>query len=160
METVSALLALCAGNSPVTRSLDVSFDLHLNKHLSNQPWGWWFETPSRSLWRHSDENIDMYQCTLSRISVSAIYEAEPIGVNKCAYWCKSIEIHTVEPLYNTIVFHQNTHKRHPIAILNICDNEPCYKEVLLYHYLTLLDKTILSIPFDNEISRFMYLCGK
>ena len=22
---------------------------------------------------------------------------------------------TVEPLYNTIVFHQNTHKRHPIA---------------------------------------------
>ena len=24
-------------------------------------------------------------------------------------WC------TVEPLYNTIVFHQNTHKRHPIA---------------------------------------------
>ena len=24
-------------------------------------------------------------------------------------------LHTVEPLYNTIVFHQNTHKRHPIA---------------------------------------------
>ena len=23
--------------------------------------------------------------------------------------------YTVEPLYNTIVFHQNTHKRHPIA---------------------------------------------
>ena len=22
---------------------------------------------------------------------------------------------TVEPFYNTIVFHQNTHKRHPIA---------------------------------------------
>ena len=25
------------------------------------------------------------------------------------------KIYTVEPLYNTIVFHQNTHKRHPIA---------------------------------------------
>ena len=56
------LLALCAGNSPVTgefpaqravtRSFDVFFDLRLNKRLSKQSWGWWFETPSRSLWRH------------------------------------------------------------------------------------------------------------
>ena len=62
METFSALLALCAGSSPVsgefpaqrpvTRSFDVFFDLRLNKRLSKQSWGWWFETPSRSLWRH------------------------------------------------------------------------------------------------------------
>ena len=38
--------------SPVTRSFDVFFDLRLNKRLSKQPWGWWFETPSWSLWRH------------------------------------------------------------------------------------------------------------
>ena len=36
---------------PVTRSFDVFFDLHLNKRLSKQPWGWWFETPSWSFWR-------------------------------------------------------------------------------------------------------------
>ena len=36
---------------PVTRSFDVFFDLRLNKRLSEQPWGWWFETPSWSLWR-------------------------------------------------------------------------------------------------------------
>ena len=36
---------------PVTRSFDVFFDLSLNKRLSKQPWGWWFETPSWSLWR-------------------------------------------------------------------------------------------------------------
>ena len=39
METFSALLALCAGNSPVngvTRSFDVFFDLRLNKRLSKQ----------------------------------------------------------------------------------------------------------------------------
>ena len=36
---------------PVTRSFDVFFDLRLNKRLSKQPWGWWFETPSWSLWR-------------------------------------------------------------------------------------------------------------
>ena len=26
------------------------FHLRLNKQLSKQSWGWWFETPSRSLW--------------------------------------------------------------------------------------------------------------
>ena len=32
---------------PVTRSFDVFFDLCLNKWLSKQSWGWWFETLSR-----------------------------------------------------------------------------------------------------------------
>ena len=36
---------------PVTRSFDVFFDMRMNKRLSKQPWGWWFETPSWSLWR-------------------------------------------------------------------------------------------------------------
>ena len=40
---------------PVTRSFDVFFDLRLNKRLSKQPWGWWFETPSWSLWRQCNE---------------------------------------------------------------------------------------------------------
>ena len=65
MKTFSALLALCVGNSsvtgefptqrPVARSFDVFFDLRLNKRLSKHWWGWWFETPSRSLWRHCNE---------------------------------------------------------------------------------------------------------
>ena len=62
METFSALLALCVGNSPVTgefptqrpvtRSFDVFYDLRLNEQLSKQSWGWGFETPSRPLCRH------------------------------------------------------------------------------------------------------------
>ena len=46
METFSALLAICAGNSPVTgefptqrpvtRGFGISFDLRLNKRLSKQ----------------------------------------------------------------------------------------------------------------------------
>ena len=40
---------------PLTRSFDVFFDLRLNKRLSKQPWGWWFETPSWSLWRYCDD---------------------------------------------------------------------------------------------------------
>ena len=43
---------------PVTRSLDVFFDLRPNKRLSKQPWGWWFETPSWSLWRQ--RNVDIH----------------------------------------------------------------------------------------------------
>ena len=37
---------------PVTWSLNVSFDLRLHKRLSKQSRRWWFEMPSRSLWRH------------------------------------------------------------------------------------------------------------
>ena len=49
METFSALLAICAGNSPVpgefpahrpvTRSFDAFFDLRLNKRLNNREAG-------------------------------------------------------------------------------------------------------------------------
>ena len=39
---------------PVTQSVDVFFDLRLNKRLSKQSWGWWFETLPRPLWRHSN----------------------------------------------------------------------------------------------------------
>ena len=42
---------------PVTRSFDVFFDLRLNKRLSKQPWGWWFEALSWSLWRHCNDSI-------------------------------------------------------------------------------------------------------
>ena len=40
---------------PVTRSFDVFLDLHPNKRLNKQSWSWWFETPSRSLWRHCND---------------------------------------------------------------------------------------------------------
>ena len=76
METFSALLDNCAGNSPVTgefpaqrpvtRTFDVFFDLWLNKRLSKQSWDWWFETPSCSLWRHYfDERVGVSWGTTS-----------------------------------------------------------------------------------------------
>ena len=37
---------------PMTRSFDVFFYLRLEKRLSKQSWDWWFDMPSRSLWRH------------------------------------------------------------------------------------------------------------
>ena len=45
---------------PVTRSFDVFFDLCPNKQLSKHSWGWWFETPSGSLWRHSNGKTSVF----------------------------------------------------------------------------------------------------
>ena len=74
VEIFSALLAICAGNSPVTgeflaqspmtRSFGVFFDLHLNKRLSKQSWGWWFQTPLRPLWSHCNM-IEWWLCWIS-----------------------------------------------------------------------------------------------
>ena len=62
MKTVSAVLAGCEGNPPVTagfpsqrpitRSFHIFFDVRLNKRFSKHPKCRWFETPSRSLLRH------------------------------------------------------------------------------------------------------------
>ena len=77
METIFVLLALCAGNPPVSgefpaqrRSFDVFFDLRLNKPLSKQSLGWWFETPSRPLQSHCN------------VLVAYIF-----GLTTTAWWC-------------------------------------------------------------------------
>ena len=67
MATFSALLALCAGNSPVsgefpsqkpvTRSFRVFFALRLIKRLSKHSRGWWFETLSHPLWRQGNVEL-------------------------------------------------------------------------------------------------------
>ena len=53
---------------PVTRSFDVFFDLRLNKRLSKQPWGWWYETPS--LWRQCNECFFLQVCIWGKQSDS------------------------------------------------------------------------------------------
>ena len=40
----------------IHRSFDVFYDLRLNKRLTKQWRGRWFETPSRPLWRHWNKN--------------------------------------------------------------------------------------------------------
>ena len=50
---------------PVTWSFDVFFDLRLNKRLSKPSWGWWFETPSRPLWRYCNIWVARYAWLLS-----------------------------------------------------------------------------------------------
>ena len=147
METFSALLSICVGNSPVicdfpaqrpvTRSFDVFFDLRLNKWLSNQWWGWWFEMPSRPLWRHCnvtmittwDGNEIAFQmagpvqgkstghCGVSLKRDSEIWTVDILfdsGMNKLlnkqlSYWWFAITWHLCD------VKVIQTHMRHPIS---------------------------------------------
>ena len=46
------IMMTSSNGNRVTGRSDVSLICALNKRLSKQSWGWWFETPSRSLWRH------------------------------------------------------------------------------------------------------------
>ena len=95
METFSALLAICAGNSPitgefpaqrpVTRSFDVFFYLHLNKRLSKQSWGWWFETPSRPLWRHSNGTFLAVDITTTSMYSMSRYFYLGYSTNTCSW---------------------------------------------------------------------------
>ena len=81
MEIFSALLAICAGNSPVsgevpaqrpvTRSFDVFFDLCLNKRLSKQLWGWWFEMRSHPLWRRCN-GLEYYHMSGTRLTTTNV----------------------------------------------------------------------------------------
>ena len=86
METFSALLAIYAGNSPVSgefpaqrpvkRSFDVFFDHSPNTRFSKQSWGWQFETHSSPLWRHSNawtEDSDWYIWIAQRMNISWSY---------------------------------------------------------------------------------------
>ena len=63
---------------PVTRSFGVFFDLRLNKRLSKQPWGWWFETPSWSLWHHCNVTFRNPFVMLRAVSVPVTDLSHPM----------------------------------------------------------------------------------
>ena len=90
METFFALLSLCGGNhrSPpppqrqVIRSFHVFFDLSPNKRLSKQSRRRWFETQSRSLWRHCTKDNILWGLTkISCWSGTLLYQ--PSGISLC-----------------------------------------------------------------------------
>ena len=125
METFSALLVLCAGNSPitgefpsqrpVTRSFDVFFDLRLNKRLDKQSCGWWFATPSRSLWRHCNDmhKVASYlefkhsvRSSLLEISPNKIWlmSVVPLTVIGQPLECQSLRSSSVQTQSNGLLF--------------------------------------------------------
>ena len=115
METFSALLDLCAGNSPVTGefpsqrpvtpSFDVFFDLRLNKRLSKQSWCWWFETPSCSLWRHCNlvrSLMNIAFMKIPNISTSCLTHYTVIDLRSAQVYCVAIFLTCWHPSHITI----------------------------------------------------------
>ena len=79
---------------PVTQSFDIFFDLRLNKRLSKQPWGWWLETPSWSLWR---------QCNVSSMIPYGI--TEPQWVNSLRP--RQYRRHFADDIFKCIFLNEN-----------------------------------------------------
>ena len=113
-ETFSVLLALWDGNPPVTgefpsqrpvtRTFGVFFDLNLWKQLGKQSYRLWFETPSRSLWRHCNEetwfefefinigNVDQNaHCIILFYAFYCISVYNPLEEYCISWWCHPIE---------------------------------------------------------------------
>ena len=119
METFSALLALCEGNSPVagefpaqrpvTRSFDVFFDLRLNERLSKQSWGWWSETPPRSLWRQCNVMPHVYYITSNNQMFTKVWEVD--NPRASIYWqirlLPTIKLNTICRRHATMYYIQH-----------------------------------------------------
>ena len=83
---------------PVTQSFDVFFDLCLNKWLSKQSCGWWFETPSRSLWGHC--NVKQASHYIRHELLASMLETTLVFISTCSL------IMTLW-YYNVIMKHKN-----------------------------------------------------
>ena len=99
---------LC-GNSPVVVSslckcqwrgnLIFFLDLRLTRRLSKPTWGWWFETPSRPLWRH-------YNVTNQLHAMISMMVGFWIPQLLCTYSIFRVIKTTVTHLMNLITFYE------------------------------------------------------
>ena len=88
---------------PVTRSFDVFFELRLNKRLSKQLWGWWFETSSWSLWRQCNGK------TLHWRQMSVKISEFPCSSIVCATFFFQVDIKEISKLRITGPFVRGIH---------------------------------------------------
>ena len=171
MEAFSALLTLCVGNSPgkfpsqrpVTRSFDVFFDLCLNKRLSKQSWGWWFETPPHPLRRHNNEFLVAKQQLLNRWSPSPqthFGENRPFRVNSSVVGICGINFRSVISEHLLRIKFKNT--TWAIALTRMQYNTFVDKSILLQviawcrHYLSQYWPKSMS-PYAVEVVAVSYM---
>ena len=140
METFSALLAICAGNSPVsgefpaqrpvTRSFDVFFDLRMNERLNEHSWGWWLGTTSRPLWSQSNDGShqisNQYGNWTIGWAVSRLHKIAPYNVSwnfETDHWSLNAYRSTIGPLSRQI----NGTSKH--------EHKSCFTRLLIRKYL-------------------------
>ena len=113
VETFSALLAICVGNSPVpaqrpvARSFDVFFDLRPNKRLGKKWWRWWLQTPSthiKILTPDVSHNQDFNKGHQRGLGCCRLYAHR----NQLAIWIGYTAICMVLPIWMPNSFIKNT----------------------------------------------------
>ena len=123
---------------PVTRSFDVFFDLRLNKRLSKQPWGWWFETLSRPLWRHRNVCVQnrrsFHSCFTRYVTWSDMRKTPSHG-----------KTHHTQSLCATSTLSYDYEK----IILLVCN-------MVHIHYPLFLPESPIDV-FINQICRFIFV---
>ena len=104
---------------------DVVFDLRLNKPLSKQSWGWWFETPSHPLWRHCNEYMSIWQCVWS-ISLKGF------SIHLLMNYTSALYAYDCDPIVRGL------QREHGIRNLCVCHSRPlirgCHKRRTLHKH--------------------------
>ena len=151
MVTFSALLAFCAGDSPVTgefptqrpmtRSFDVSFHSRLNQHLNKQCGRQWFEAPWRSL-----KLICLNQLDLP--SVQWHIAARSRHQLCDGFWVPKDSIHERKALGYVVNCGGNGNK--PVLLVQVCTTWPelvdiCSKLFKLNQYFAYVCMFVVSI---------------
>ena len=171
METFSVLLAICAGNSPVTgefpaqrpvaRSIDGSFDLCFKKRLSKQSWGWWFETPLHPLWRHCYVKYDVWAISwnIAIPSPSCQKSTGPVfwqfypSIGIIAYYVWDSRNHN---LNNTHYFRHNVNKLQLTIVT--CNLRSRNNEIKIQSEVADMPKfaDLMMIMHGNEVIKFQH----
>ena len=194
MESFSVSIALCAWNSPVTgeflsqrpvmRSLDVAFNMCLNKRLSKQSWGWRFYMPSCSLWRHTAINHRGVRHILECLpTITHLYHSEVIPVALQLLQCGSLtlllhlECLKIEGLDDLIYATEHTIKHPPdfsvfsnVKSVDIILKHTECEQLKVFHQIKNLFKLKIrpntqrsqwppSIPFDPWVSTLIEIAG-
>ena len=125
---ICRVTGLCAGNSPVTgvfpalrpvtRGFYVFFDLRLYQQLSKQWRRWWFETPSRSLWRLGNAEI---QSRFELVSSSLMWKPEIVWMPCLTATISCAESYFLPIVSNPVLCYQlmNSKNRCVVAIIFI-----------------------------------------
>ena len=133
---------------PVTRSFDDSVDLCLNKRLSKQSWGWWFEAPSRPSWRHCNVNIRLcwlcrFYAYLLRFMLNCHHSITLVTPNNTTH-IKTMRFTGRRRTYCSRRHLNDTYKQHFDGLVQDCSNsianalellQSCIKDVFCIYFI-------------------------
>ena len=116
---------------PHTRNFDVFFDLRLNK------WGWWFETPSWSLWRQC--NVSSLSCTVNIMIFWFQYHESQITVVKTII---------LSLIITTVSININATNTIPMVTMRIESQE--FKPQSGKHNSNTIDSQYIAVPYNTK----------